>query len=172
MRNCRSREAGDIRSFALRGESGMSNISIRPLTPEEANGLAQATVWVNDLLERGFRSDVRLAGRRSDIPTLHSLLSKGPFGADPAAEWTTFGTVFGEILANEVPLKWVVFNDENGSDFALQYQDLALFAFPLDMIVKRVENGEHIEAINLETMLEEIQKAMQEEAPKSARQGT
>lgn len=142
----------------------MPTISRRPLDSQEQAGIAQTTAWVNDVLERGFSSDVRLTGRREDIPILHSLLSKGPFGADAASELTVFGTVFGEILATEIPMSWVVFQDEHGSDFALQYQDRDLFVFPRDMILKRVEKGEDVKSINLEVMLEDIRKTVQDEA--------
>jgi hypothetical protein len=142
----------------------MPTISTRPLDSQEQAGIAQATAWVNDVLERGFRSDIRLRGRREDIPTLHSLLGKGPFGADAASELTVFGTVFGEILATEIPMRWVVYQDEHGADFALQYQDLDLFVFPRDMILKRVERGENVESINLEVMLEEIRKSVHDDA--------
>jgi hypothetical protein len=142
----------------------MPSISTRPLDPQEQAGIAQATTWVNDVLERGFKSDVRLKGSREDIPILHSLLSKSPFGSDAALELTIFGTVFGEILAAEIPMKWVVYQDEHDSDFALQYQDFALFVFPRDTILKRVEKGENIEHINLEVMLEEIRKMVQNDA--------
>jgi hypothetical protein len=150
----------------------MPSISTRPLDPQEQAGIAQATAWANDVLARGFKSDTRLTGSRQDIPTLHSLLSKGPFGSDATSELTVFGTVFGEILAAEIPMKWVVYQDEHGSDFALQFQDLALFVFPRDMILKRVEKGENIEHINLEVMLEEIRKTVQNDAQNVSRRVT
>jgi hypothetical protein len=142
----------------------MPTISTRLLDSQEQAGIAQATAWVNDVLERGFSSDIRLTGRREDIPTLHSLLSKGSFGADAVSELTVFGTVFGEILATEIPMSWVIFQDEHGSDFALQYRDLDIFAFPRDMILKRVERGEDVHAISLDVMLEEIRKTVQDDA--------
>lgn len=147
----------------------MSEISTRPLNDEEQAGIAQATAWVNDVLHRGFKSDIRLTGRRGDIPTLHSLISKGPFGADAASELTVFGTVFGGILATEIPMRWVVFQDEHGSDFALQYRDLDVFVFPRDMLLKRVERGEDVRRINLDLMIEEIRKSVHAEAQKVSR---
>lgn len=142
----------------------MPSISTRPLDPREQTDIAQATAWVNDLLDRGFGSNIRMTGRREDIPTLHSLLSKGPFGADAASELIVFGTVFGEILATEIPMTWVAFKDEDGSDFALQYRDLNVFVFPCDMLLKRVERGEDVNLINLEVILEEIRKTVHDEA--------
>jgi hypothetical protein len=147
----------------------MSKISIRPLTPEEQSTLAASTTWVNELLDKEFNTDIRLAGTRDDIPTLHSMLGEGPYTSDANAELTTFGIVFGHILAHEIPLRWVLYRDEQGSDFALQYQDLELFVFPGDLLIKRVEAGEDIGEIDLEAMLENLREALKEEAPKAAK---
>ncbi len=61
-------------------------------------------------------------------------------------------------------MSWVVLQDEHGSDFALQYRDLDIFVFPRDMILKRVERGEDVHRINLDVMLEEIRKTVQDDA--------
>lgn len=74
-----------------------------------------------------------------------------------------FGTAFGEVLAKEIPMKWVIYEDEAGADFALQYRDLALFVFPRDMILKRVEKGEAVGKINLAAILNEIREKLQGE---------
>ncbi len=147
----------------------MSKINTRPPTPEEQSTLAASTAWVIELLAKEFNSDILLAGTKDDIPTLHSMLGEGPYTSDASAELTTFGIVFGHILAREIPLRWVVYRDEQGSDFALQYQDLELFVFPADMLIKRVEAGDDIKEIDLEAMLDDLRKALEEEAPKLAR---
>jgi hypothetical protein len=142
----------------------MSKISTRPLDPQEQEGIAYATAWINDVLEQGFKSDVRLTGTRDDIPTLHTLLSQGPYGEDVASELMLFGTAFGEILAKEIPMHWIVLEDEQGADLALQFGDLEVFVFPRDMILKRAERGEDIASINLEVLLEELRVAVEEQA--------
>ena len=147
----------------------MSKIATRPPNPEEQATLQGATAWVNELLEKEFKTEVRLGGTREDIPNLHTMLSEGPYTSDPEAELKTFGIVFGHVLARELGMRWVVYRDGEGSDFALQYQDTELFVFPGDVIAKRVEAGEEIDEINLEAMLEELREALAEEAAKSAK---
>jgi hypothetical protein len=147
----------------------MPKVTIHPLDPEERATLDGATAWVNELLEKEFKAEVRLTGTREDIPNLHTMLSEGPYTADPNAELITFGIVFGHVLVREIPMRWVVYQDEQGSDLALQYQDLELFAFPCDMIAKRVEEGEDINEINLDMMLENLREALAEEAEKMRR---
>jgi hypothetical protein len=134
----------------------MSKPNIRELNPAEIDYIKGARGWINDILCRGFKSEIRINGELKDIPTLHSLLSRGPFSRDLKSELITFGIAFGEIIANVIPMKWIVYEDDAGKDYALQYGDSNIFVFPLDMIVKRVEEGISVNEINLETMLDEI----------------
>lgn len=134
----------------------MQTMTIRPLDSDELARVALATTWINEILERRFRGDMRLTGTKEDIPIMHSLLDRVPFGTDATAELINFGTVFGEILKTEIPTKWVVYQDEHGTDFALQYEDLDIYLFPLDLIVKRVEQGTDPNEINLRELLEDI----------------
>ncbi len=134
----------------------------RDLYADELEGIRYATTWVNDILGRGFESEIRLTGTRADIPTLHSLISAGPYSDDAESELILFGTVFGEILAHELSMRWVVYCDEEGSEFALKFQDQDVFAFPRDMIIKRVEAGEQADAINLNLLLDEVSRSVRE----------
>lgn len=147
----------------------MPKITTRPPNVEEQATLDGATAWVNELLQQEFQTEVRLTGTREDIPNLHTMLGEGPYTEDPNAELSTFGIVFGHILAREMPLRWVVYRDEEGSDFALQYQDLQLFVFPGDMLAKRIEEGEDITEIDLDVMFENLREALAEEAKKAAK---
>jgi hypothetical protein len=149
----------------------MPKITTRPPNPEEQATLDGATDWVNEILVKEFKTEVRLKGTREDIPTLHTMLSEGPYTSDIEAELTSFGIVFGHVLARELAMRWVIYNDDQGSDYALQYQDLELFLFPGDMLIKRAEAGEDIGEINLDAMIENLREALIEEAPKAAKQG-
>lgn len=147
----------------------MSKIATRLPNPEEQATLDGATAWVNELLEREFKTEVRLGGTREDLPNLHTMLGEGPYTSDAEEELKTFGMVFGHVVARELGMHWVVYRDDGGSDFALQYQDLELFLFPCDMLIKRVEAGEEIDEINLEAMLENSREALEEEVLKAAK---
>ena len=147
----------------------MSKIATRLPNAEEQATLQGATTWVNEILEKEFKTKVRLKGTREDIPTLHTMLSEGPYTEDVEAELTSFGMVFGHVLASELGMRWVVYHDDQGSDYALQYQDLSLFLFPCDMIVKRVEEGEDINEVNLEAILENLREALAEDVANTAK---
>ncbi|WP_367871924.1 DUF3806 domain-containing protein [Luteolibacter sp. Populi] len=149
----------------------MAKITTRPLNSEELATLAGSAEWVNRLLEEEFQSKVRLTGTREDIPNLHTMLEEGPFTEDAKAELKTFGIVFGNVLARELPLRWVVYRDANGTDFALQYEELELFVFPWDLLVKRMEGGEDLGEMDLDLILEELREGLKEEAVRMGKRG-
>lgn len=130
----------------------------RPLNDLERDGMAAERRWIDDLLA-GFGSDVRLTGSTDDIPTLHTLLDRGPFTDDATGELELLGGAFGDVLANQVGLCWVVYEDEMGADFALQLGARDFFVFPRDMLVKRIEAGEPASKIDLRVMLDEVARA-------------
>lgn len=139
-------------------------ISISPPSVEQLDTVKGALAWFNDVLQRGFGKNIELVGTRDDIPTLHSLLAKGPFGENAEAELKMFGMVFGTILITEMPLKWVLYKDEYGTDLALQYRDLEVYTFPIDMILKRVEAGEEAGEINLSRIMSDLRRTLEEQS--------
>jgi hypothetical protein len=144
-----------------------NHMQVSPLTSEDLQGLSSDRDWVNSLLA-GFGSTAKLTQSREDVPTLHSLLDGGPYTADASAELAVFGTVYGDVLAKEIGLHWVVVTDNIGSDYALQFQDKQVFVFPRSMLLKRVERGEQLSDINLDAMLAEIRVVVQEQAAVAA----
>lgn len=62
------------------------------------------------------------------------------------------GITFGDILVQEVGLKWVVVIDEVDSyerTPALKLEGTTIIVFPLTMISKRIENGEDVDIYSL-----------------------
>lgn len=144
----------------------MPKTTTRLPNPEEQATLQDATTWVNLLLAEEFQTQVRLTGTMEDIPNLHTVLGEGPYTDDPEAELKTFGIVFGNVLAHELGLRWVIHRDDEGTDFALQYQSTELLIFPCEIISKRLEDGEEIDEINLDAILEGLREGLAEEAQK------
>ena len=133
----------------------------RPLDSNEREGLSAHREWINALLAHASPS-TGLTGTRADLPTLHTLLDNGPYSGDAAAELQVFGTAFGDVVATELRLSWVVVDDDDGTDFALQFDEHQFFVFPQSMLIKRIERGEDVKEINLEFMLSELAKQLQE----------
>lgn len=145
-----------------KSEPPKQSIESRNLSAEDAAGLDSDRTWVAELLKR-FDGDFRLVGSREDIPTLHSLLAHGPYSDDAVKELQVFGTVFGDILAREIGLSWVVVTDEHGTDVALQLGEKQIYVFPRDMIIKRIEAGEHPAQLDLDALLIGVEKAVRDQ---------
>ena len=143
------------------------SMQVSQLTPEDLQGLSADRSWVNDLLT-GFGSSTRLTQSRQDIPTLHSLLDNGPYTSEASAELAVFGTAYGDVLAKEIGLHWVVVTDDSGSDYALQFQDKKVFVFPRSMLLKRIEQGERLSDIDLGVMLTEVKDVVHKQAAVAA----
>ncbi len=139
---------------------GVFAMDVRNIDADEANGLEAERQWVQALI-KGFDSDVVLSKTKSDLPTLQTIIENGPYTESPANELVVIGTTYGDILATELGLHWVVVTDEYGTDIGLQYKNSEIYLFPRDMIVKRFEQGEEID---LSFMFEELVKVVSEKA--------
>jgi len=130
----------------------------RSLNKEEIEGLEQERNWVIDLL-KGHGSDIKLEKNNSDLKTLQTILENGPYTNDAESELIVLGTVYGDILASELGLHWVVVTDEHGEDIGLQYKNTKIFLFPRDMIIKRIEKNEEPD---LTFMFNELKKTVED----------
>jgi hypothetical protein len=57
--------------------------------------------------------------------------------------------VFGDILASEFPLRWVIITDEYGRDPTLRFKNTSVNINALTMISKRVERDERVDVFQL-----------------------
>jgi hypothetical protein len=87
---------------------------------------------------------------QSDLPVLQNLIDDRIFNRSQTYELQSLGVVFGDVLASELPLRWVMVTDEYGTDPTLRYEDTALQINALTMISKRVDKNE---AVNLSEFL-------------------
>lgn len=86
---------------------------------------------------------------RSDLPLIQRLIDDRVFNKTQTFELQALGVVFGDILATELGLHWELVTDEYGTDPVLRYGTAQIQVAALTMISKRVEDGEHIDLMNL-----------------------
>lgn len=132
-------------------------MEVRNVDNNEIKGLETERQWVQELI-KGSGSDVVLKKTKSDLPILQTIIESGPYTTNPQNELIVIGTTFGDVLATELGLHWVVVTDESGTDIGLQYKNLEVYLFPRDMIIKRFERGE--EFIDLTFMFNELEKVV------------
>ena len=95
---------------------------------------------VADLCARTFGRSIN--GQTSnDIELLQGLLDRRVVRGDMTAELQAMGIVLGDLLAQELDMHWVVYEDNIGRSRALRYQQTDEYLFPVTMISRRREAG-------------------------------
>ena len=100
---------------------------------------------------------VSLAGSDRDLAPLQRLLDDHVFTGSQTYELQCLGVAFGDVLASQLPLHWVIITDEYGSDPTLRLGDTSININALTMISKRVEKGE---PVDLSKLLEQTRAAV------------
>ncbi len=96
-----------------------------------------------------------LTGTSADLPVLQRLIDDDVFDKSQSYELQSLGVAFGDVLASEMPLRWVMITDEYGTDPTLRFKYTAINVNALTMISKRLERGERV---NLSWLLGETRK--------------
>jgi hypothetical protein len=87
----------------------------------------------------------RLEGNEADLDVLQQLVTKGVLAKDDVRDWQAVGVVFGDILANELGLAWVSYEDERGVSKALRWRKTMNFVFPITLFSKRNQFNQSID---------------------------
>ncbi len=93
---------------------------------------------IDDLARRNLGTPLR-GDKSSDIRTLQRLLDSQRIAIDDTATLQAMGVALGDLLAKEMRLDWVIFEDKNGRNRALRYKDRQEVLFPITMISRRAE---------------------------------
>jgi hypothetical protein len=96
-----------------------------------------------------------LTGSKADLPILQKLIDQRVFKKSQQHELQSLGVVFGDVLSNELPLRWVMVTDEYGTDPTLQFKKTTVQINALTMISKRIERDEHVDVSELLRMTRE-----------------
>jgi hypothetical protein len=90
-----------------------------------------------------------LTKTKSDLGVLQRLIDDHVFNKSQIYELQSLGVAFGDVLASEFPLRWVMVTDEYGTDPTLRYKATTLQINALTMISKRIERNEHANLLEL-----------------------
>lgn len=77
-----------------------------------------------------------------DLDYLQRLLDDRHVSAEQTLELQGMGVLMGDLLAAELDLQWVVYEDAKGRSRALQLDETDNFLFPVTMISRRREAGD------------------------------
>ena len=76
-----------------------------------------------------------------DLDLLQALLDAQLVQPDQVRELQAMGLIMGDLLAVELGMHWIVYEDDMGRSRALRYQQSEVVLFPITMIARRREAG-------------------------------
>ena len=79
--------------------------------------------------------------KERDLDLLQTLLDKRLVRADQVRELQAMGVIMGDLLAADLDMHWVIYEDRQGRSRALRYRETDNFLFPITMIARRREVG-------------------------------
>lgn len=131
---------------------------ISPLTPVDRQFMQQQRDLLLDLVERNY-GRVLKREKDNDLELIQRLLDDQLVRNDQPRELQAMGVVMGDLLAQDLGLHWVIYEDSLGRSRALRYQESDDYLFPVTMISRRREVD------NLTPVAEIYQKATEAIAP-------
>ena len=118
------------------------------LSPEERKRLDQQRAVIASAVRQKYGA-LTLSKTNKDLPILQQLIDDKVFKKSQTYELQSLGVVFGDVLASELDLRWVMITDEYGSDPTLRYKNTSININALTMISKRVEGDESVDVFSL-----------------------
>lgn len=85
---------------------------------------------------RGFNGN-----KDHDLDLLQRMLDEDLVRNDQTQELQAMGVIMGDLLAEDLNMHWVVYEDEVGRSRALRYKETDNYLFPITMISRRREAG-------------------------------
>ncbi|MBE9537647.1 MAG: DUF3806 domain-containing protein [Proteobacteria bacterium] len=79
--------------------------------------------------------------KNNDLTLLQQLLDRRLVRSDQKKELQAMGVIMGDLLAEELDLHWVIYEDSIGRSRALRYKKTENYLFPMTMISRRREAG-------------------------------
>ncbi|MDG1945381.1 MAG: DUF3806 domain-containing protein [Halioglobus sp.] len=87
--------------------------------------------------------------RDQDLELLQALLDRKLVRADQTLELQAMGVIIGDLLAKELDMHWVIYEDREGRSRALRYKATDEFLFPITMIARRQEVGNQTPVVDI-----------------------
>jgi hypothetical protein len=110
--------------------------------------MAQQRARIDELAR--FNLGQQLRGEKAtDLNILQTLLDRGLVGPDQSLELQAMGVVMGDLLAAELDMDWVIYEDRYGRSRALKLSNSENYLFPITMISRRAEVGATVQVAQI-----------------------
>ena len=117
----------------------VDEVQIRELTPLDRQYMDRQRASIDELSRSNLGS--RCCDAVDDLPLLQRLLDENVIAPQQREELQAMGIVLGDLLAAELGLDWVIYEDKLGRSRALRLADTDNYLFPATMISRRREVG-------------------------------
>ncbi len=124
------------------GALGQDNVRIGELTNTDLQYMADQRANLDDLATRNFGHPFN-GNKDNDLTLLQRLLDKRLVSPDQTRELQAMGVIMGDLLAADLGLHWVIYEDRMGRSRALRYKQSDNYLFPMTMISRRQEADNH-----------------------------
>jgi hypothetical protein len=105
------------------------------LSQEDRTRLAQQRAIAAAAAKQRYGTSI-LKKTVADLPVLQGLIDDKVFSKTQTYELQSLGIAFGDVLASELPLRWVMVTDEYGTDPTLRFKRTTVQINALTMISK------------------------------------
>ncbi len=133
-----------IAAFMLAAGAAAADNTLRvgQLSELDRQYMTQQRDLLNDMasveLGRRFTGDTD-----NDLQLLQLLLDRRLVRPDQTRELQAMGVIMGDLLAADLDMHWVIYEDAQGRSRALRYRDSDEYLFPITMISRRREADNH-----------------------------
>lgn len=127
------------------GDLALAEVEIGELSYIDKTYMQQQRERVAQLSESNLGR--KLNGTRdNDLDIMQQLLDRKLVTGQQTLELQALGVIMGDLLASDMGLDWVIYEDKLGRSRALRYQQTDNYLFPITMISRRreVDNTETV----------------------------
>lgn len=125
--------------FSL-GAAAQSPPRIDELSYLDHQYMEQQRTLLEDLARRNYGSGFS-GDKERDLKLLQDMLDDRVVRPDQTRELQAMGLIMGDLLAEDLGMHWVVYEDSKGRSRALRYLQTDNYLFPVTMISRRREAG-------------------------------
>ena len=147
-------------SFLFGGNAKATDFEIAPLTQEQFEFIDLKSKEATDFLSKylGFKNTYSANDLDIAIELWRANKSSDRKSEESVIE--TLGSYFGNLMANDLPVEWYIYEDKQGSDFCVIHKEIFVYSFPFSAIYKAVVE----QRVNA---LTDVQKALKDQIEES-----
>lgn len=130
--------SGVVLLFGQSGNGSAPEPKFSELSHQDSERLNQQRAIIAAVAKQRYGT-ATLGKTKQDLPIVQRLIDDKVFKKSQTHELQSLGVAFGDVLASELPLRWVMITDEYGTDPTLRFKKTRININALTMISKRVE---------------------------------